>query len=278
MECGFYGGIKLLEHAMKLAERIFEHRIQQQIDIDDMQFGFMKSKGTTDTIFIVRQMQEKFRAKEKKLFCFVDLEKAFDRVPREVIRWAAIRKLGVEEWLVSAVMSMYTGAKTVVRTVYGNSNSVKVKISMHQGSALSLLLSVIVMEGLSREFRVALPWELLYEHDLVVIAETEDDLIKRLNEWKDNMETRDMRVNMNKTKVMINWEWQNVMQKAVRWSCGVCGRGIGNNSMQCTSCQKWVHRKCSCIKGSMYKLMKTFVCRDCVNPVTGTGGTMQIWS
>jgi len=40
--------------------------------------------------------------------------------------------------------------------------------------------------------------------DLVVIAETEDDLIKRLNEWKDNMENRGMRVNMNKTKVMIS--------------------------------------------------------------------------
>jgi len=39
---------------------------------------------------------------------------------------------------------------------------------------------------------------------LVVIAETEEDLIKRLNEWKDNMENRGMRVNMNKTKVMIN--------------------------------------------------------------------------
>ena len=49
--------------------------------------------------------------KGKKLyFGFVDLEKAFDRVPREVISWA-MRKLGVEEWLVSAVMSMYSGAK-----------------------------------------------------------------------------------------------------------------------------------------------------------------------
>ena len=48
------------------------------------------------------------------ILVFVDLEKAFDRVPREVISWA-MRKLGVEEWLVSAVMSMYTGAKSVVR-------------------------------------------------------------------------------------------------------------------------------------------------------------------
>ena len=97
-------------------------------------------------------------------------------------------KLGVEEWLVSAVMSMYTGAKTVVRTVYGNSIGFEVKGGMHQGSALSPLLFVIVMESISREFRVALPWELLHTDDLVVIAETEEDLIKRLNEWKNNME------------------------------------------------------------------------------------------
>ena len=87
------------------------------------------------------------------------------RVPREVITWA-MRKLGVEEWLVSAVMSVYTGAKTVIRTVYSNSKSFEVKMGMHQGSALSPLLFVIVMEAISREFRVALPWELLYADDL----------------------------------------------------------------------------------------------------------------
>jgi len=76
-------------------------------------------------------MQEKFRAKGKRLyFGFVDLEKAFDRVPRKVIRWA-MRKLEVEEWLESAVISMYTGAKTVVRTVYGDSNGFDLKVGMH---------------------------------------------------------------------------------------------------------------------------------------------------
>jgi len=68
-----------------------------------------------------------------------------------------------------------------------------------------------------------------------VIAETKDDLIG-FNEWKDNVENRAMGVNMNKTKVMIGAEWQRVMQKAVRWSYGVCGRGVGNNSIQCISC------------------------------------------
>ena len=87
--------------------------------------------------------------------------------------------------MVTAVMSMYTGAKTVVRTVYSNINGFEVKVSMHQRSALSPLLFLIDMESLSREFRAALPRKLLYADDLVVIAETEDDLIKRLNEWKD---------------------------------------------------------------------------------------------
>jgi len=68
-----------------------------------------------------------------------------------------------------------------------------------------------------------------------VIAETEEELIKRLNEWKDNVVSKGMRVNMNKTKVMISGEQQKVMQNAVRWPCGVCNKGVGSNSLQCTS-------------------------------------------
>jgi len=60
---------------------------------------------------------------------------------------------------------------------------------------------MIVMEAISREFRVALPWELLYADDLAVIAETEEELIKRLNEWKDNVESKVMRVNMKKPRL-----------------------------------------------------------------------------
>jgi len=72
---------------------------------------------------------------------------------------------------------------------------------------------MIVMEAISREFKVALPWELLYAEDLAVIAETEEELIKRLNEWKDNVESKGMRVDMNKTKVMISGERQKVRQR-----------------------------------------------------------------
>jgi len=68
---------------MKVVERIFEHRIRQQTEIDDMQFGFMKGKGTIDAIFMARQTKENFREGKKLYFGFVDLEKTFDRVPRK---------------------------------------------------------------------------------------------------------------------------------------------------------------------------------------------------
>jgi len=105
--------------------------------------------------------------------------------------------------MVSAVMSMYASAKTVLRTVYGNHNGFEIKVGMHEGSALSPLIFVIVVEALSREFRIILPWELLYANDLVVIAETEDDLIKWLNEWKDNMKNRGMRVTHTHNTIVL---------------------------------------------------------------------------
>ena len=57
------------------------------------------------------------------------------------------------------------------------------------------------------------------------------------------------------------------------WPCGVCSTGVGSNSLQCTSCQKWVHKKCSGIKGSMSKVAKSFICSCCLNLVTSTGHT-----
>ena len=116
MECGSYRAIELLEHVMKVIERVFERRIRVKVKIDAMQFGFVPRKGTTDAIFSVRMMQEKYGCKTKKLyFDLVDFEKAFDIVPRGVTR-CALRKAGVDEWLANAVVGMYEGAQTVVRT------------------------------------------------------------------------------------------------------------------------------------------------------------------
>jgi len=57
----------------------------------------------------------------------------------------------------------------------------------------------------------------------------------------------------------------------VKWPCGVCGKDVGSNSVQYISYQKWVHKKCNGIKGSTSKVMKSFICRDCLNPVSCAG-------
>ena len=89
LNCGSYRAIKLLDHAMKIFERVIERIIRSRVSLDSMQFGFVSGRGTTDAIFVVRQLCEKYCAKNRRLFfAFVDLEKAFDRVPREVIWWS----------------------------------------------------------------------------------------------------------------------------------------------------------------------------------------------
>ena len=76
------------------------------VSLDDMQFGFRPGRGTTDAIFLVRQIQEKFLAQKKDLW---DLEKAFGRVPRDVLWWT-LRQSGVDELIVRIIQSMYEGA------------------------------------------------------------------------------------------------------------------------------------------------------------------------
>ena len=84
--CNTYRGVKLLEHPVKIVERVLEGRIRELVNIDSMQFDFMPGRGMTDALFVARRMQEEYRDKKKKLYmCFVDIEKTFDRVPRKVM-------------------------------------------------------------------------------------------------------------------------------------------------------------------------------------------------
>ena len=177
---------------MKVLDRIVDGLIKQVVSMDDSQFGFVPGRGTTDAIFEVRQLQEKYLAANKRLYmAFVDLEKASDQVPRKVIWWV-LRKLGVNEWIVRLVQGMYSNARSHVRVGEGYSEEFEVKVGVHQGSVLSPLLFIIVLEALSREFRCEVPWEDLYADDLVIIAE---EYVRRLLTWKKAMEEKGLRVN-----------------------------------------------------------------------------------
>ena len=115
LDRGNYRGLKLTEHILKVMERIIEDFNRNIVNIDDMQFGFMSGRGTTDAIFIVRQIQEAYIRRNRNLFfAFVDLEKAFDRVPRKVLWWA-LRKVSIPEWIVRVIQVMHQNARSQVR-------------------------------------------------------------------------------------------------------------------------------------------------------------------
>jgi len=135
---------------------------------------------------------------------------------------------------------------------------------VHQGSVLSPLLFAVVMEAITRGSRIGLPWELLYADDLVLIADSMETLIAKVNTWKDCLEKKGMKVNIAKTKVMISGEEKTADVKCkCRYPCGVCGKGVGINSLKCTKCEHWVHRTCSGVKGSLAKVSGSFLCRKC---------------
>ena len=249
---GNYRGLKLIEQVMKVLERVVEGLIRQRVEIDEMQCGFMSGRGTTDAIFIVGQLQEKHLAANKPLYmAFVDLEKAFDRVPRDVIWWA-MRKLIIDEWLVRLVQSMYKDVRSRVRVGDGYSEEFGVGVGVHQGSVLSPLLFIIVLEALSREFRTGCPWELLYADDLMISAESMEELLVKVQTWKTEMEKKGLRVNMGKTKIMESGINLDVRKKSGKYPCGVCQSGVGSsNAIFCGGCKRWVHKKCSGIKGPL---------------------------
>ena len=142
----------------------------------------------SQAIFVVRQLQEKYLAANKRLYmAFVDLE-VFDQMPLKVIWWV-LSKLGVE-WIVQLVQGMYANAQSHVRVGEGYSEEFEVKVSVHHGWVLSLLLFIIVLEALWREFHSGVPWEDLYADDLVIITESLKECVRGLLTWKEAMEEK----------------------------------------------------------------------------------------
>ncbi|KAK3538187.1 hypothetical protein QTP70_032945 [Hemibagrus guttatus] len=200
--CSNYRGIKLMSHTMKLWERVVEARLRKVVEICEQQYGFMPRKSTTDAIFALRILMEKYRDGQRELHCvFVDLEKAYDRVPREEL-WYCMRKSGVAEKYVRVVQDMYERSRTVVRSAVGQTEEFNVEVGLHQGSALSLFLFAIVMDQLSEEVRQESPWTMMFADDIVICSESREQVEENLERWRFALERRGMKVSRSKTEYM----------------------------------------------------------------------------
>ncbi|KAK3558164.1 hypothetical protein QTP86_011860 [Hemibagrus guttatus] len=187
---------------MKVWERVVEARLRKVVEICEQQYGFMPRKSTTDAIFALRILMEKYRDGQRELHCvFVDLEKAYDRVPREEL-WYCMRKSGVAEKYVRVVQDMYERSRTVVRCAVGQTEEFKVEVGLHQGSALSPFLFAIVMDQLSEEVRQESPWTMMFADDIVICSESREQVEENLERWRFALERRGMKVSRSKTEYM----------------------------------------------------------------------------
>ena len=113
-----------------------------------------------------------------------------------------MRKSGIVEKYVRLLQNMYEGSETVVRCAVGTTESFKVKVGLHQGSALSLFLFAVIMDRLRDEVRREPPWTMLFAHDIMICEETREEVEQRLESWRYALERREMKVSRSKTEYL----------------------------------------------------------------------------
>ena len=118
-----------------------------------------------------------------------------------------------------------------------------------------------MLDVVSSEARSGLPSELLYGDDLVFMTPTMEQLGRRVAEWRANLLDKGLTVNAGKSKVMVGSNGGKMIVNSGKWSCGVCRKGVQTNSVQFTVCVKWIHKRCSGLRGDLSLVVDGFRCK-----------------
>ncbi|XP_049595828.1 leucine-rich repeat-containing protein 57 isoform X1 [Syngnathus scovelli] len=211
--CSNYRGITLLSLPGKVYSGVLERRVRREVEprIQEEQCGFRPGRGTVDQLYTLgRILEGAWEFAQPVHMCFVDLEKAFDRVPREVL-WRVLREYGVPSQLIRAVRSLYHRCQSLVRISGSKSDSFPVRVGLRQGCPLSPILFIIFMDRISRRSRgvegvrfgdlsIA---SLLFADDVVLLASSGRDLQLSLERFAAECEAVGMRVSTSKSESMV---------------------------------------------------------------------------
>jgi hypothetical protein len=90
---------------------------------------------------------------------------------------------------------------------------------------------------------------MLYADDLAVMADSLEECVTNLKAWKRGMESKGLKVNMRKTKLVVSGPGLDILRDSGAFQCAVCRSGVRENSIKCSKCNLWVHKKCSDVRG-----------------------------
>ena len=113
----------------------------------------------------------------------------------------------------------------------------------------------------------------LYANDLLLMSETMEDLKENFLKWKSALESKGLKVNFEKVKVLVCESEGEVIRNRID-PCRICGKRVTVNSELCTKCDQWIHGRCSKLKKVTPSAARFFVCNKC-NKATNDAGKVQ---
>lgn len=139
----------------------------------------MPERSTTEAIHIVRILMEQYRKSKRDLHMeFIDLQKAYNYVSREVL-WKYLEARGVPVAHIKSIKNIYDGAKTRVRTLGGDLDHFLVVMGLHQGSSLIPFLFALEMDLLTHHIQREVPWCILFADGIILIDEMREGVYAR---------------------------------------------------------------------------------------------------
>ncbi|GJX77112.1 retrovirus-related pol polyprotein LINE-1 [Tanacetum coccineum] len=162
----------------------------------------MLGRSTTEAIHLLRSLMEKYRERQRDLhMAFLDLEKAYDSVPLEVV-WRTLIDKGTPMRYLRVIRDRYEGAKTRIRNSVGNTEFFHVEVDLYQDSAISPYLFALIMDELSRGIQENIPWCMIFADDIGLIVESAKGLNNKLVSWREALEDNGLRVSREKTEYL----------------------------------------------------------------------------